>query len=104
MEILQLYSKGMEYYESIHSYKYMYFERKMNAVMRSPKIIKSMTVNNTEQIKKDNEKPSTLLKINQDDRIKIMQVKHKYDKMYNDLIGQTSALTGDKIKRIVAEN
>lgn len=33
-----------------------------------------------------------------------MQAKHKYDKMYNDLIGQTSALTGDKIKRIVAEN
>lgn len=43
MEILQLYSKGMEYFESIHSYKYMYFQRKMNALMRSPKIINSVS-------------------------------------------------------------
>lgn len=33
-----------------------------------------------------------------------MQVKHKYEKMYNDYIGQTSTLTGDRIKKIVAEN
>ena len=33
-----------------------------------------------------------------------MQVKQKYDKMYNDYIGETSSLTGEKIKKIVAEN
>lgn len=33
-----------------------------------------------------------------------MQIKHKYEKMYNDYIGETSALTGDKIKKIVADN
>ena len=42
MKTLQLYSKGMEYFESIKSYKYMYFERKMNALVRCPKILQSM--------------------------------------------------------------
>lgn len=56
MEILQLYSKGMEYFESIRSYKYMYFERKMNSIMRSPKIIKSMS--NTQQQVQESPKQS----------------------------------------------
>lgn len=43
MQVLELYSKGMEYFESIRSYKYMYFERRMNTMMRSPKIINSMS-------------------------------------------------------------
>ena len=42
MEALQLYSKGMEYYESIRSYKFMYFERKMNSILRSEKVLSSL--------------------------------------------------------------
>lgn len=44
------------------------------------------------------------MNLSQDDKIKIMQAKHKYEKMYNDLIRQTFTLTGDKIKKIVADN
>ena len=59
--------------------------------MRSPKIIGSMSNTQTK---------SSAPKEN----IKVMQVKQKYDKMYNDYIGETSSLTGEKIKKIVAEN
>lgn len=43
MSIFQLYSKGIEYFESIRCYKYMYFERKMGSLLRCPKIINSMS-------------------------------------------------------------
>lgn len=74
--------------------------------MRSPKIIKSMTNNQqpSNDTKNTNNSAANTIKINQDDKLKIMQAKHKYEKMYNDYIGQTSVLTGDKIKKIVAEN
>ena len=94
MEILQLYSKGMEYFESIHSYKYMYFQRKMNNLMRSPKIINSMSSNPQPQQVEQSEQ----------EKVKTMEVKQKYDKLYNDYIGETSSLTGEKIKKIVAQN
>jgi hypothetical protein len=69
----------------------------MNAVMRSPKIIQSMT--KTEQKNNDTGKstetnPSKAISLDMSDKMKIMQVKHKYEKMYNDYIGQTSSLTG----------
>ena len=73
--------------------------------MRSPKIITSMSSQQqNQQIKNTTQISSAPIKINQEQKMKIMQVKHKYEKMYNDYIGQTSVLTGDKIKKIVAEN
>jgi len=35
MKLLELYRVGIEYYESIRSYKYLYFQRKMNAIVKS---------------------------------------------------------------------
>ena len=59
MEVLQLYSKGMEYYESIRSYKFMYFERKMNSILRSEKVLNSLGNNSKKEAKEDEtQKPS----------------------------------------------
>lgn len=59
-------------------------------MMRSTKVIKSMT--NVQSVSHDvnkstnNTAPNTI-NLNQQEKIKIMQVKHKYEKMYNDYIG-----------------
>lgn len=53
MEALQLYSKGMEYYESIRSYKFMYFERKMNSILRSEKVLNSLGNQQKKEEKED---------------------------------------------------
>ena len=86
MTILQLYSKGMEYFESIRSYKYMYFERKMNSLLRCPKIINSME---NKQAKDHKKHPSEKLnKAHQgQEKMKIMEIKQKYEKMHEELMG-----------------
>lgn len=72
----------MEYFESVRSYKYMYFEKKMNSIMRSPKIIKSMGLQNQEETPKKqstvNNQSQNVVTLNHEDKVKIMQVKHKY--------------------------
>ena len=37
-KLVDLYSLGIEYYESLHSYKYVYFQKRMNNLMMSPAI------------------------------------------------------------------
>jgi len=42
MKLVELYRIGTEYYESIRSYKYLYFQRKMNNIVKSDKILNSL--------------------------------------------------------------
>ena len=41
-KLLELYALGVEYYESLRSYKYLYFQKKMNGLMMSPQVIQAM--------------------------------------------------------------
>jgi hypothetical protein len=41
-KLLELYALGVEYYESLRSYKYRYFQKKMNGLMMSPQVIQAM--------------------------------------------------------------
>ena len=42
MKLLEFYRVGLEYYESIRSYKYLYFQRKMNNIVKSEKIVNNL--------------------------------------------------------------
>lgn len=42
-KLLELYALGVEYYESLRSYKYLYFQRKMNGLMVSQKVMQTMS-------------------------------------------------------------
>jgi len=41
-KLIELYALGLEYYESMCSYKYLYFQKKMNGLMMSPEVIQTM--------------------------------------------------------------
>jgi len=41
-KLIELYALGLEYYESMRSYKYLYFQKKMNGLMMSPEVIQTM--------------------------------------------------------------
>lgn len=41
-KLLELYALGVEYYESLRSYKYLYFQKRMNGLMMSPQVIQAM--------------------------------------------------------------
>jgi hypothetical protein len=43
--LLELYALGVEYYESMCSYKYLYFQKKMNSLMISPQVMHAMNTN-----------------------------------------------------------
>lgn len=39
-KLVELYALGVEYYESMHSYKYLYFQKKMTNLMTNPSLSK----------------------------------------------------------------
>ena len=38
-KLVELYALGVEYYESMHSYKYLYFQKKMTSLMTHPNLL-----------------------------------------------------------------
>ena len=83
MSIFQLYSKGIEYFESIRSYKYMYFERKMGALLRCPKIVNSMGEQPQLQTQDSAQKPSKQSQEDQrEEKMRNLEIKQKYEKMH----------------------
>ena len=80
----------------------------MNSLLRCPKILHSVEKSQPNDHPQITNQSSSQTGKSKDqskhEKMKAMEIKQKYEKLYNDLVGETSSLTGDKIKKIVAEN
>lgn len=71
--LIELYSKGVEYYESIKSYKYLYFKKKMTEIFTN----ETFTSKDPNQETTENDSPITkkLKSKNNDERLEALKVK-----------------------------
>lgn len=56
-KLLELYALGVEYFESLRSYKYLYFQKKMNTLMISPQFMNAMNNTKAEEAAKSSNNP-----------------------------------------------
>ena len=47
--LIELYSEGVEYYESVRSHKYLYFQLKMNEIFMSAATITAISDNSVDE-------------------------------------------------------
>jgi hypothetical protein len=81
--LIQLYSQGVEYFESIKSYKYLYFKKKMEEIFSCEKKL----FTDKQQPPEDSDSPirKKLNSQNEAEKLEALKMKEKQEKMENEV-------------------